>query len=258
MTFHLAGGCRGRLANPGARRRAQERHGRVKLGGNGCKHLVFSAWPRPEVPGAVEEWVTPWPPVRLGKLCISNLCQSSLSPSILESGCLLFLPSWSLCPSRSPSRCVLHGQPWVSETASWALPCLFSPASSLLSLFALLLLFPPLPSTHHPLPLPCSHPEPPPGLTFLEASSFTGPVLIPGCSTPKRSSLSSQGGGGGPGGLFIQRVEGLFHPRAGGLPCKESWSPPSPPAWTTLQPHIHCRRMWDSFQPGATQLALPP
>ena len=60
------GGCRGRPANPG---KAQERHGRVKLGGDRCKYLVFSAWPCPEVPGAVEEGVTPWPPVRLGKLC---------------------------------------------------------------------------------------------------------------------------------------------------------------------------------------------
>ena len=65
MTFHLAGGCRGRPANPG---RAQERYGRVKLGGDRCKYLVFSAWPHPEVPGAVEEGVTPWPPGQAGKV----------------------------------------------------------------------------------------------------------------------------------------------------------------------------------------------
>lgn len=129
-------------------------------------------------------------------------------------------------------------------------PCFLSLPSSSSSL--------PFPEPTTLSPLPCSHPEPPPELTFLEASSFTDPVLIPGCSMPKRSSLSPLGGGGSPGGLFIQRVEGLFHPRAGGLPCRESWSPPSPHAWTTLQPHIHCRRMWDSFQPGASQLTLPP
>ena len=118
-------------------------------------------------------------------------------------------------------------------------PCFLSSPSSSSSL--------PLPAPTTLSPHPCSHSEPPPGLPFLEASSFTGPVFIPGCSTPKRSSLSSLGSGGVPGGLFIQWVESLFQSRAGGLPCREAWSPPSPHAWPVLQPLIHCRRMRDSL-----------
>lgn len=106
MIFHLAGGCRGCLANPGARRRAQERHGRVKLGGNRCKYLVFTAWPRPEVPGAVEEGGHTMAPgqaakaVHLQSLTIQPLSLNSrvwLSPfsPLLES--LPFSVSFPVC-----------------------------------------------------------------------------------------------------------------------------------------------------------------
>ena len=122
-------------------------------------------------------------------------------------------------------------------------PCfLSSPSSSSL----------PFPSPTTLSPLPCSHSEPPPGLTFLEASSFM--ALFSFLDAPRPRGAASV--------LWaVAAAQGVYlstQPRAGGLPCREAWSRPSPHAWPTLQPLIHCRRMWDSLPAQSCTVGFAP